>query len=299
MIQIKNEHCTGCLRCVNICPRGILVAEKKDEKTIPEVSAERDDLCLECGHCVAICGEDAIHMDKLNPKRFRPLNGSNITSDQLLNLLKQRRSIRRYKNKEIPTEIIQQIIQACNCSPTGSGRPTTSVIIVSNTEILRELSGHIYDFYEKLEKGLSNPLVRFFIKKRIGRNKLTMLQNFVMPGMHWFIRWYRSGKKNEILRDCPTLMLFLSPVNEPVGAENCLITAFHAILMAQTLDVGTCLNDLIPPACNRKKEIRQLLEIPEGREVYASVTLGLPKYQFKSVPPRKLSTVKHFYREAS
>mgnify|MGYP001551756005 CR=1 FL=1 len=299
MIQINSENCTGCLRCVNICPRGVLVAEKNSGKTIPAVSAIREDLCLECGHCTAICGENALQINMLNPEKFLPLNGSDITSDQVLALLKQRRSVRRYKNQEIPIKLLRQIIQACDCAPTGSGRPTTSVIIISSKNILRELSGHIYDFYEKLEKGLSNPVIRFFMKKRMGQNKLATLRDFVMPGMHWFIKWYRSGRNNEILRDCPVLMLFLSPVNEPVGSENCLITAFHAILMAQTLDVGTCFNDLIPPACNRTKEIRQLLEIPEDREVYAAVTLGLPKYRFKSVPPRKLYTVKHFYREAS
>lgn len=294
MIQITNENCTGCLSCVDICPRGILIADKKNKQTHPAVSAKRDELCLECGHCVAICGNDAIQMDKLNSKEFLPLNEYRITSDQLLSLLKQRRSIRRYKNKKIPMELLQQIIHACNCAPTGSGRPTTSAVIIRDAELLEKLSVHIYNFYEKLEKSLNNPFARFFIRKRIGSIKLNTLQNFVMPGMHWFIKWYRSGRKNEVLRDCPALLLFLSPVNEPVGAENCLIAAFHAILMAQTLDIGTCLNDLIPPACNRKKEIRQLLEIPEDREVYASVTLGFPKYQFKTVPPRKLSAIKYF-----
>jgi nitroreductase len=78
-----------------------------------------------------------------------------------------------------------------------------------------------------------------------------------------------------------------------VAAENCLIAAFHAILMAKTLGIGTCFNDLIPPACNRSPEIRKLLGLPNDREVYASVTIGYPKYKFNRIPPRKLAEVRY------
>jgi hypothetical protein len=89
--------------------------------------------------------------------------------------------------------------------------------------------------YEGLEKNLKNPIARFMIKQKKGKKILRTLQDFVMPGMHWYIRWYREGESNEVLRDCPALMLFHSPINEPVGAENCLIAAFHAIMMAHCL----------------------------------------------------------------
>jgi hypothetical protein len=119
------------------------------------------------------------------------------------------------------------------------------------------------------------------------------LTDFVMPGMRWYIRWHREGKSNEILRDCPALMLFHSPVYEPVGGENCLLAAFHAIMMAQVLKVGACFNDLVPPACNRVPEIRKLFGLPDDREVYACITMGYPKYEFKKIPPRNLAEVRY------
>jgi hypothetical protein len=114
-----------------------------------------------------------------------------------------------------------------------------------------------------------------------------------MPGMRWYIRWYRQGQGNEVIRDCPVLVLFYSPVNEPVGAENCLIAVFHAILMAQVLKVGTCFNGLVPPACNRVKTLRAMLGLPDNSEVYAGITMGFPKYNFKKVPPRRLAEVRY------
>jgi len=229
----------------------------------------------------------------LNEEEFNPLKELDIDDNQLLSLMKQRRSVRRYKDKPVPREIINRIIDAVHSAPTGTGRSTTGVIVIDNPKTLATLSKLVYELYEGLEKNLKNPIARFFIKRKAGEKKVRMLQDFVMPGMHWYIRWYRKGKSNEILRDCPALMLFHSNIYEPVGAENCLIAAFHAIMMAQVIRIGTCFNDLIPPACNRVPEIKKLLGLPDDREVYASITMGYSKYQFKRIPPRKLAEVRY------
>jgi hypothetical protein len=78
-----------------------------------------------------------------------------------------------------------------------------------------------------------------------------------------------------------------------MGKANCAIAAFHAIFMAEVLGVGSCFNDLIPPACNRAPEIRRLLELPKERKDFASLTLGYPKYQFKKIIPWRLAEVRY------
>ncbi|MCK4361120.1 MAG: nitroreductase family protein, partial [Bacteroidales bacterium] len=200
---------------------------------------------------------------------------------------------RNYKDKPVPRQIINRIIDAAHSAPTGSGRSTTGVIVIDNPKKLATFSELIYEMYEGLEKNLKNPIARFIIKQKKGKKILRTLQDFVMPGMHWYIRWYREGESNEVLRDCPALMLFHSPINEPVGAENCLIAAFHAIMMAQVMGIGTCFNDIIPPACNRVPEIRKLLGLPDDHEIYASITMGYAKYKFNRIAPRKLVEVRY------
>ena len=46
-------------------------------------------------------------------------------------------------------------------------------------------------------------------------------------------------------------------------------------------------------ACNRDPEIRKLLGFPDDHEVYASITIGYAKYQFKRIPPRELAEVRY------
>lgn len=293
LVTIDQKECKACGICGHICPRHIPETSENRDMKITQIAPERESLCMACGHCVAVCPNDAIQVEGLCSEQFTSVNALDMQDDQLLTLMRQRRSVRRYKSKPVPRETISQIIEAAHSAPTGVGRSGPRVIVIDNPETLAMFSELVYQLYEKLEKGLKNPIARFFIKRRAGEKKVRTLQEFVMPGMHWYMRWYREGKSNEILRDCPTLMLFHSPINEPVAAENCLIAAFHAILMAQALGVGTCFNDIIPPACNRVPEIRDLLELPDDREVYASVTMGYSKYRFQQVPPRRLVEVRY------
>ena len=293
IVRINQDLCKACGICSDICPRHIPVTVEEDTKKITMISSERIDLCMECGHCTAVCPNCAIQVKCFNEEQFTAIKELDIDDQQLLSLMKQRRSIRRYKNKPVPRDIINRIIGAAHTSPTGTGRMTTGVIVIDNPKTIATFSELVYELYEKLEKGLKNPISRFVIRQRAGKKMIKTLQDFVMPGMHWYIRWHREGKSNEILRDCPALMLFHSPISEPMGSENCLIAAFHAIMMAEVLDVGSCLNDLIPPACNRVPEIRNLLGLPDDHEVYASITMGYSKYQFKRIPPRKLAEARY------
>ncbi|MCK4407104.1 MAG: nitroreductase family protein [Bacteroidales bacterium] len=293
IVSINQDLCKACGVCGHVCPRHIPVTIENDNKKITMISPERIDLCMECGHCVALCPHGAIEVESLNEEKFTPVKALDIDEDQLLLLMKQRRSIRNYKDKPVPSQIINRIIDAAHSAPTGSGRSTTGVIVIDNPKKLATFSELIYEMYEGLEKNLKNPIARFMIKQKKGKKILRTLQDFVMPGMHWYIRWYREGESNEVLRDCPALMLFHSPINEPVGAENCLIAAFHAIMMAQVMGIGTCFNDIIPPACNRVPEIRKLLGLPDDHEIYASITMGYAKYKFNRIAPRKLVEVRY------
>ncbi|MCD4844293.1 MAG: nitroreductase family protein [Methanosarcinales archaeon] len=293
MIKIDQNLCNACGICSQVCPRHIPEMIDKDNEKIMKISRERIGLCMDCGHCMAVCPKDAIRVKSLSKEKFIEAQKPDIVGDQLISLFKHRRSVRRYKDKPVPREIIDKIIEAAHTSPTGTGRRSTGVIIIDDPKTLKELSELGYRTYEDLEKNLKNPIARFFIKKRIGKKTFDSLNDFVMPGMHWYMHWYREGKSNEILRDCPVLILFHSPINEPMGDGNCIISAFHAIMMAQIMGVGTCFNDLIPPVCNRSREIRDLLNLPDDREVYASITLGYSKYKFKRTPPRKLAEVRY------
>lgn len=89
--------CTACKQCMQVCIRDNIVVE--------DFAVETGSNCFECGHCMAICRQNAItlksyagHEDRIvdyNPREIP------IEYDDLLQFLKQRRSIRWFKNKKL------------------------------------------------------------------------------------------------------------------------------------------------------------------------------------------------------
>jgi nitroreductase/NAD-dependent dihydropyrimidine dehydrogenase PreA subunit len=293
MISVEKGKCTACGICGITCPRHIPETIEKGNEKETIISAERLNLCMECGQCEAVCPTQSIHVDKLAGEIFEPVPKIDLREEQLLDLLRHRRSVRRYKDKPVPRDILDRIIEAVHLAPTGTGSRSTGVIIIDDPVMLRSFSDRFFSLYGKLEKALANPITRFFIRRRKGEKTLNTLESFVMPGMRWYSKWYKEGRGNEILRDCPVLILFYSPKSEPNGEDNCTIAAYHAILMAEILGVGTCFNHLIPPACNQDPEVKKMLNLPDNFDVYASLTAGYSKYSFKSTIPRRLAEVRY------
>jgi nitroreductase/NAD-dependent dihydropyrimidine dehydrogenase PreA subunit len=293
MIRIDQDTCKTCGICGQVCPRHVLETVERERRKITRVSPERRELCMGCGHCAAVCPTESIRIEDLDPQGFMPVGDPGIGEEQMRSLMGQRRSVRRYKDQAVPREVLERILEAAHRAPTGTSRRSTGVIIIDSKETLKRLSDLIYSLYEGLDKALRNPIGRFVVRRKAGARTVGTLRDFVMPGMRWYIRWYREGKSDEILKDCPALMLFHGPVMEPMVEQNCTIAAFHVLLMAQVLGVGTCFNDLIPPACNRSPEIREFLGLPEDREVHSSVTLGYPRYRFLRTIPRRLAEVRY------
>ena len=53
-LQFFAEKCTGCGRCLEVCPRGVFVKEKGNVRVIEK------DRCIECGACAQNCAFGAV-----------------------------------------------------------------------------------------------------------------------------------------------------------------------------------------------------------------------------------------------
>jgi nitroreductase/NAD-dependent dihydropyrimidine dehydrogenase PreA subunit len=293
MISIDPERCEGCGICGEVCPRHVPEIVKQSGKKIAVVVEERAGVCMNCGHCAAVCPNQAISVEGMEQGSFGAPSPVQLGYDDLIGLMVRRRSVRRYKNKPVPRTELDRLIEAVRLAPTGTGGSSTGVIIIDQPEKLKAVSKQIHKVYEALDKALSNPIGRFMVRRRAGEQNYNTLRNFVMPAYRWYGEWYRAGKSDEITRDCPVLMLFHSPVLEPQCGENCVIAAIYCVYAAETMGLGSCFNSLIPKACNRSGALRDMLKLPDDREVHTSVTIGYPKYKFARTIPRRLAEARY------
>jgi len=59
----------------------------------------------------------------------------------LFDVILNRRSIRRYEDKEIPKDVLDQIVEAGRQSPSAANRQPYHFVIVTDSEIKQKLPG--------------------------------------------------------------------------------------------------------------------------------------------------------------
>jgi len=64
----------------------------------------------------------------------------------LLDVILSRRSIRRYENKEIPKDVLDKIVEAGRQAPSAANRQPYRFVIVTDSEIKKELKGRFSRF---------------------------------------------------------------------------------------------------------------------------------------------------------
>lgn len=69
--------------------------------------------------------------------------------NQIMETLLTRRSIRKFQQKPIPREELEQIVEAGRYAPSGMGRQTWKFTVVCNREKIQKLAGAIAEVLER------------------------------------------------------------------------------------------------------------------------------------------------------
>jgi len=94
---INLETCNQCSLCIAVCPYKIF---EKDVSGQIVIASDRTDFCVKCGHYMAICKSKSVTIKGLSyEKNFFELQTSDVASDNFLNFLANRRSIRKFRKK--------------------------------------------------------------------------------------------------------------------------------------------------------------------------------------------------------
>lgn len=58
-VRVSPEYCTGCLKCVSVCPLDTVLRAKRTDDGI-KAYAKAPDQCVACGRCVRACPTHSI-----------------------------------------------------------------------------------------------------------------------------------------------------------------------------------------------------------------------------------------------
>ncbi|MDD4657214.1 MAG: nitroreductase family protein [Bacteroidales bacterium] len=275
-LNIDRESCIKCGKCVAVCPSQIFSQPKKGSA----VEINFIESCILCGQCVAVCPTESVIHSTFPSSKVHKTDYSQLpTAEQLMLLLKNRRSNRAFSNKAIPQESIDMILEAAHRAPTGSNAQHVRFILVTNPDKLRLISQFTMDVFASTVKKLKNPLLKPLIK-------LSMPDAFkYLPVFERLQREYAHGNDG-ILRGAAAVLFICTPKGSRMGAADANLAYQNGSLMAESLGVSQFYTGFVINAANMKKQkLEKILGI-DG-QINAGMALGMPLFRFKNYIDRK------------
>lgn len=171
----------------------------------------------------------------------------------VLEAIKERRSIRRYKKDPVPDEILKQILEAARQSPSWANTQVVRIVVVKDKAKKEALAETLFKGNPAREAVKEAPCVICLCAKR-------------------YVAGYYKG---EPVTDKGDWFMY-----------DCGIVMEHIVLAAQNFGLGTCHIG----AFDAKKG-EEILKVPEGYSLVAMTPLGYFEEKPRATPRKALEEI--------
>lgn len=255
-IKVNTEVCNGCGLCVKACSDFSL----KMENNIACKSDSAIFGCIGCGHCMAVCQTGAIEIygRTISPDDLfdLPFKKNTANYEQLLSLYQHRRSIRKFKDRNVEPEIIKKILTAAKTAPMGLPPSDVHVMVLESKEKTRAFAKDFCDYLENMKWFVSGWFLAL-MRPFWGKTNDEMFKGFIRP----LFKIYPEKMKedvNVVNYDAPLAMYFYgSPYSDPADP---IIAATYAMIAAESLGLGTCMLGAVHPLIQNGSKARKFRE---------------------------------------
>ncbi|MCD4656805.1 MAG: nitroreductase family protein [Planctomycetes bacterium] len=277
-----SDICTTCGNCVKVCPS--FVYEKIDERIQP-IGANR---CILCGHCIASCPVDAINVVELEATtEFMPID-TVIEAGNIEYLLKSRRSIRNFENREISTEIMTKILKWGESAPRAHNSDGFELIVIQNPEILKQIEETLVNGIADLMKSLRDKDIRQQMVAKFGDAKVNTWRK-MLPELRFISSKINDGSLN-LMHNAPALIVAAydkSQIQTNISAQLML----HQIsLGAQHHGLGSCWLGFIMIVDEYSSNIIELFNVNNALNIAGALVLGYQEVKYYKGISRKIRT---------
>jgi nitroreductase/NAD-dependent dihydropyrimidine dehydrogenase PreA subunit len=258
LVTIDSEKCGKDGICIVECPFFLLRANADG---IPEMIPGAEAVCLKCGHCLAVCPNGAITLEGISPESCEKVPKEiSISEETISRLIKTRRSIRVYKDRPVPRDLIERLMNTVHYSPTAKNLQPVHWLLVDDPKKIHQMAGLTVEWLRGLK----------------------MFSGIVDV-------WDKGT--DVILRGAPILAVAHALESSVNPAADCAIACTTLELAACAVGIGGCWAGYFMRAANDFDPLKQFMNLPAGHRVYAALMLGYPKIKYQRIPPRQVPKV--------
>ncbi len=264
MLKIDPVLCKKDGLCVEECPVSILIL--RDAESVPEMLEGTDTICLQCGHCVAVCPHGALN-HKASPLEQSPAIDKEqiINAEQAVQFLRTRRSVRVFRDKPIEKGMLNSLIKVASYAPTGSNSQLVEWVVFNEKDKLQEMS----------------KLTIEWVRDALGKNAKT-----APPYMARLISAWDAGH-DTVLRNAPAVVLGMVNKDARNGLVDTTIALTYLDLIAPTFGLGTCWAGLLQGAMMNWPPVKEVMGITDNYPFHYPMMVGYNKYRYYRLPERK------------
>lgn len=244
-VMIDKSKCIGCGMCVKVCVAHNIAIHQKKAGTL---SGD----CLLCGQCTAVCPKMAISVSGYNTRQDENKH-VRLKPEDVLEVIRFRRTIRNFKEKEIPNEIIGQILEAGRLTHTAKNMQDVSFVLLDKEKgRVEQMAVHMFKKLKPLA-GLFSPLARN-----------------VKIDSHFFFH------------KAPLIIIILAK-----DKTNGILAAQNMEFVAESNGLGVLYSGFFTMAANASRKIKKAIGIPKGKRAAMTLVLGYPDVKFLRSVQRK------------
>ncbi len=273
MITVHADRCSGCGLCVKNCHEDCLAL------IAGAIQIDRV-LCDTCTQCVAICPRQALSWDGSPPTAFdRSLLPS---PEQLLELFKERRSIRVFKETRIERALLEEIAATGVYAPTHNH--VFKAIIVDDPTLIAQLSDSLLS--------INRRLYRLTYQNRL----VADLANLLGYGDEF--RKARPKIESVLSRGAAfssnpaAFIIVVGNKKIPLAEASAQYALANMMYFAQIKGVGACLWGNAPIFLDKDKLTRQRLGLEKHERIYGALYMGYSAIKFSNKVTGKTLPIK-------
>ena len=256
LLTINHDKCKRDGICIAECPFSLIVESKKTG--FPEIRPAAERMCINCGHCLAVCPHQALTLADMTPDLCLPLDKKlAITPEEAEQFIKSRRSIRTYKEQPVEHRILERLLDTARWAPSAkNGQPVHWLMVENPTEV-RRLAGMVVEWFR---------------------------ENNYFPGV---VKAWKEGR-DMVLRGAPHVAIAHAKKDGGLlkPTEDCAIAITYLELAAHAHGIGACWAGFLTNGANDYQPLVETLGLPADHKVYGALMLGYPKFRYRRIPLR-------------